>query len=91
MMDILIVAITVAVYFTLKYFNHLMIEKGKIPKFLDYRPFNCELCSTFWYSLGVFLTLGLTVDWVFLIGVILAAMDAAAQKIEEKNKTIEIK
>ena len=62
------------------------------PRFLDYQPWNCELCLTFWTLIAIYAFLGIINEWYLLLigGVILAILNAIAMKINEKNKTIEI-
>lgn len=90
MVGMLLIILTLIIYFGIKYLNHFLITKNKIPSFINYKPFNCEICSTFWYTVGVFIVLGLTFNYIFLSGIIISILDAIAQKVNEKNKTIKL-
>lgn len=68
------------------------VNQKNYPKWLDYQPFNCEVCATFWSLLAIYLTVGLVFNlwWTMIGGMILAILNAIAMKIDEKNKTIKI-
>lgn len=95
-MDILLQFLLVGVIFSLVgYFTWWFTEDedlGHIPKFLDYKPFQCRLCLTFWLLVAVYVALGISFKlWVFLIfGIILAILNAIAMYINQRNKTIKI-
>lgn len=60
------------------------------PRFLDYKPWNCELCLTFWVLIAIYAFLGIINEWYLLLigGVALAILNAIAMKINEKKKKI---
>lgn len=95
-MDILLQFLLVGVIFSLVgYFTWWFTEDedlGHIPKFLDYKPFQCRLCLTFWLLVAVYVALGISFKlWVFLIfGVILAVLNAIAMYVHQKRNTIKI-
>ena len=74
------------------YFTWWFTEKGKVPAFLDYKPFQCRLCLTFWLLTGIYIAIGISFKlWIVLIaGVILAILNAIAMYIHQKNNTIKI-
>ena len=83
------------IFFIVGYFTWWFTEAediGHIPKFLDYRPFQCRLCLTFWLLVAIYIALGLSFKlWVFSIfGIILAILNAIAMYINQRNKTIKI-
>ena len=67
-------------------------DLGHIPKFLDYRPFQCRLCLTFWLLVAVYVAFGVSFKlWVFLtFGIILAILNAIAMYVHQKQNTINI-
>lgn len=93
-MDILFEFILVGIiFFSTGYFSWYVTEKKRcIPEFLEYKPFECRLCLTFWLLVGIYLALGISFKlWVVLIaGIILAILNAIAMYINQKNKTIKI-
>ena len=82
--------------FTIFILDRFMVDKWvnqkNYPKWLDYKPFNCELCATFWSLLTIYLTVGLVFGlwWTMIGGFILAVLNAIAMHIDQKNKTIKI-
>ena len=62
------------------------------PNWLNYKPFNCKICLTFWTLIVIYVTIGLTLNLNLFLwgGIIFAAANALAMKIDEKNKTISI-
>lgn len=93
MMIALQIFLGVVLYFMAKYIAYYIIEKKQMfPKFLNYKPFNCVKCCTFWISIFVFSTLlFLKLYATGIIGLMLATLDAIAQTINEKEKTISLK
>ena len=68
------------------------VNQKNYPKWLDYSPFNCQMCCTFWSLLAIYLTVGLVFQWWWTMigGMILAILNAIAMKIDQKNKTIKV-
>ena len=60
------------------------------PEWLNYKPFNCRFCLTFWTLIVIYVTIGLTLNLnLFLYGgIIFTIANALAMKIDEKEKTI---
>ena len=74
------------------WFTWWFTEKDNVPEFLDFKPFSCRLCLTFWLLVGISIAIGISFKlWVVLIaGVILAILNAGAMWVNQKNKTIKI-
>jgi len=92
-MEILIQFIAVFIIFlVVSYFTWWFTEKDNVPEFLEYKPFQCRLCLTFWLLVGIYIAIGISFKlWVVLItGVILAIMNAIAMWVNQKNRTIKI-
>lgn len=85
-------AIVIAIFFIVNYFTWWLTEKDNVPKFLEYKPFQCRTCITFWLLTGIYAALGVSFElWIVLItGIILAVLNAIAMKIDQKNKTVKI-
>lgn len=68
------------------------VNQKNYPKWLDYRPFNCEVCCTFWSLLVIYLTVGLVFNlwWTMIGGMILSLLNAIAMKVNQKSKTIKV-
>lgn len=79
-------------FLTVKYGAYVMTEEIGMPRWLNYRPFNCQMCLSTWSLIGVYVVLGLSFDWYYLMigGIILAILNAIAMYIDQKNKTVKI-
>lgn len=84
--------ITGIIFFGVGYFSWWFTEKDKVPKFLEYKPFQCRLCLAFWLLVAIYVALGISFNlWVMLIaGVILAILNAIAMWVNQKNRTVSI-
>jgi len=92
-MEILIQFIAVFIIFlVVSYFTWWFTEKDNVPEFLEYKPFQCRLCLTFWLLVGIYIAIGISFKlWVVLIaGLILAILNAGAMWVNQKNKTIKL-
>lgn len=92
-MEILIQFIAVFIIFlVVSYFTWWFTEKDNVPEFLEYKPFQCRLCLTFWLLVGIYIAIGISFKlWVVLIaGLILAILNAIAMWVNQKNRTIKI-
>lgn len=80
------------IFIIIKYISYKWTNGGCIPKWLDYAPYSCELCLTFWLLMFAYISVGLSFEiYITLIGgVILAILNAIAMYINQKNKTISI-
>lgn len=68
------------------------VNQKNYPKWLDYQPFNCSVCATFWSLMVIYLVIGLVFQfwWTMIGGMILAILNAIAMYTDQKNKTIYI-
>ena len=87
--------IVVVLFFSVGYLSWWFTEDkdiGHIPEFLNFRPFICRKCLTFWLLVGIYVALGISFElWVVLVaGAVLAILNAIAMTINEKNKTVKI-
>lgn len=75
-----------------RYLVDKWVNQENYPKWLDYLPFNCEVCCTFWSLLVIYLTVGLVFNlwWTMIGGMILAVLNAIAMKVNQKNRTVSI-
>lgn len=71
---------------------YYLTEVKKLPKWLQFKPFNCRTCCTFWSLLITYLAIGISFNlWGLVIGgVILAILTGIALKIDEKEKTVKL-
>lgn len=86
--------------FTLMFIIYLIVvpvvyywtEVRRLPKWLQFPPFHCRKCLTFWTLIGISLVIGLSFNWEYFMisGIILAIMTAIAMHVDQKNKTIKV-
>lgn len=80
------------IFLATKYFTYNLTEVWGLPKWLDYKPFNCSLCCCFWVLVAIYTTLLLVgYNWLGISGLIMAVLNAVAMYINRKNKTEDIK
>lgn len=78
------------IFFIVNYGAYYITEKRGLPEWLQYKPFECRLCLTFWTLISIYLTIWLSFSCYYLgiAGIVLAGMNALAMYIDQKNKTI---
>lgn len=89
---ILQVILVLALFIPVKWLTYNITEKWGLPEWLDYKPFSCYLCLTFWSLMAVYLTVGLVFKTYVTLGtgVLLTVLNAVAMYIDQKNRTIKV-
>ena len=92
MLVLLQIILLPVIFVPIRWFAWWMTEVKGLPVWLDYKPFNCKLCLTFWLLIGSYLSIWASFSCLYtgVAGVILACMNALAMYIDQKNKTIKI-
>lgn len=92
LLNLLQIILVGALFLPVKMLTYKITDEWGLPKWLDYKPFNCYLCLTFWTLLAVYLTIGLIFNLkiTLFVGIIIAVLNAIAMYIDQKNKTIKI-
>lgn len=90
--QILQVILILAIFLPVKWLTYQITDVWGLPVWLNYKPFSCYLCLTFWSLLAVYLTVGLVFQiYTTLIGgIVLAVLNAVAMYVDQRNKTIKI-
>ena len=90
--EILQVILIIAMFIPIRWFAWKVTEVWGLPVWLQYKPWNCKLCFTFWSLLATYLSIGFIFNlYITLIGgIALAIMNALAMWIDQKNKTVKI-
>lgn len=80
----------IIVFIAINYLIWLVVDRmGLIPSFLDYPPFNCRKCATFWTLVCVAIGAALGGFWTMAITIAtMAVLNAVAQHIHQKKNTI---
>lgn len=84
--------IVLIIFLSISYVAWYIIEKDKVPEFLDYRPFSCHICLTTWSLAAVYIALGISFKWwvLLIVGLVVTALNTIALIINQKEKTISI-
>ena len=84
--------LVLALFIPVKWLTYNITEKWGLPEWLDYKPFSCYLCLTFWSLTAVYLTVGLVFKAYVTLGagLLLTVLNAVAMYVDQKNKTIKI-
>lgn len=62
-----------------------------VPAWLEYKPFCCRICLTFWSLVGEGVLAALGGWWISAVAFwVLAILNAVAMKVDQKNKTISL-
>lgn len=66
----------------------MITEKG-LPEWLQYQPYCCYKCFSFWSLLFIYINIFLISDYTYwytlIVGIILTVLDAIALHIDENN------
>ena len=81
-----------AVFFAVSYAAYWITEVKGLPQWLQYKPFECRLCLTFWSLITIYTTIWLSFHCLYIGigGIMLAILNALAMWIDQKNKTVKI-
>lgn len=90
--QILQVILILALFFPVKWLGWKITEQWGLPEWLQFKPWNCRLCLTFWMLLFTYLSIGLIFSLYITLfgGIAMAMMNALAMYIDQKRKTIHL-
>lgn len=84
MIKIILITSTVILFFAVKWLAYLI--SSKLPIWLDYQPFNCNDCLSFWLNLFISIVLSIClIGWVGLPYIVLTVLDGVAMYIDKKK------
>lgn len=79
------------IFLATKYFTFQLTEVWGLPKWLQYKPFICDTCLTFWSLVAIYTTLLIIgYQWLGISGLIMAVLNAIAMYINQKRKTVDV-
>lgn len=84
--------ITFVIFFTINYAAYWITEVRGLPRWLQYKPWECRLCLTFWTLIFIYSAIWISFACltIGLCGIILASMNALAMYVDQKQKTIHL-
>lgn len=92
-MSILLEALAaLVIFFVMNYAAYWLTEVKGLPSWLQYKPWVCRLCLSFWSMMGIFTTLYLALDlmYVAIYGILLTVLNTVALWIDQKDRTVKI-
>ena len=91
-LNILQVILVLVIFFPVRYITWKTTEVWGLPEWLNYKPWNCKLCLTFWSLLALYIACGLLLHlWVTMaVGGLITVLNAIAMYIDQRNKTIKL-
>lgn len=80
------------IFFIVNYGAYYVTEVKGLPTWLQYKPWICRLCLTFWTLIFTYTAIWLSFACLYLGigGILLASMNALAMYIHQRNNTIKI-
>lgn len=80
------------IFFVVNYGAYWITEVKGLPAWLQYKPWVCRMCLTFWSLMAIYITLWLSFSclYIAIYGILLAILNAIAMWIDQKDKTIKI-
>ena len=80
------------IFLVISYGVYWLTEVRGLPSWLDYKPFICRMCLTFWSLVGVYSAIWVSFSCYIIgvVGILLAILNAIAMYIDQKNKTVKI-
>ena len=84
-------SLMLAIFFTVNYGAYWLTEVHGMPEWLQYKPWVCRLCLTFWSLIGIYITLWLSfvcLNYMAIYGIILTILNAIAMWIDQRQRTI---
>lgn len=84
--------IILAIFLAVSYGAYWLTEVHGLPIWLDYKPFVCRLCLTFWSLISIYTAIWLSFSCLIvgIGGILLAILNAVAMYVDQRNKTIKL-
>lgn len=81
-----------AIFFAVSYAAYWLTEVHGLPQWLQYKPWICRLCLTFWSLIAIYTAIWLSFHCLYIGigGILLASMNALAMWIDQRQKTVKI-
>lgn len=80
------------IFLVISYGAYWLTEVRGLPEWLQYKPWICRMCLTFWSLVGVYSAIWVSFSCYIIgvVGILLAILNAIAMYIDQKNKTVKI-
>ena len=88
------IILTIIVFFGVKALIYYLTDIKGLPAFLNYKPWICYKCFSFWSLLflyiNIFIISKFDMWYILIAGIVLTILDAIALIVDEKNNIISI-
>lgn len=80
----------IIIFLIVSYGAYYITEVKGLPIWLQYKPFECRMCLTFWSLIGIYSAIWASFSCLIIgvVGIILAILNAIAMYIDQRNKTV---
>lgn len=85
--------LTLIIFLSVNYFAYWLTEVKGLPRWLDYPPFSCRTCCTFWLLIGVNTAIFFSFSclmYTAISGYVIAVLNAIAMYLHQRQNTISI-
>lgn len=86
MVKILItILLTIILFFAVKWLAFLIIKNVELPAYIDYKPYNCSSCLSFWLNLFTSVTITLLITKLSIVYIIITLLDGIAMLLDKRK------
>lgn len=85
MLKLLIIISLIILFFVVKWLAFLIVQNVQLPAFLDYKPYNCNDCLSFWLNLFISATITFLITKLSIIYIIITLLDGIAMFFEKRK------
>lgn len=91
--QILQLILVIALFIPIKWICYKITEEWGLPTFLNYMPYSCRKCLSFWSLMAIYISIGLVFHLyiTMAVGAIITVLDVIAVIVDQKKKTIIVK
>lgn len=85
MLKLLIIVSLIILFFAIKWLSFLIVQNIELPVWLDYKPYNCPTCLSFWLNIGLSVCLTFLITKLSIVYIIITLLDGVALLIDYRN------
>lgn len=89
-LNLIFIIYTFAVFFAVIWFSEKFTVSW-LPSWLDYKPFNCSKCLSFWLMGTIYVISSYLLEWnllILILGLTLTILNTIAKIIDERRRII---
>lgn len=85
MLKLLIIVSLTILFFAVKWLAFLIVQNVELPVWLDYKPYNCPTCLSFWLNIGLSVCLTFLITKLSIVYIIITLLDGVALLIDYRK------